>query len=67
MVREGVIRPGERVVSVLTGHVLKDPGILIDYHATGSTRPLANAPIEVEPSVDAIARVLDAVTRPVAT
>ncbi len=68
MVREGIVRRDERVVAVLTGHVLKDPGALLDYHAAGSarpagTRPLANPPIEVDPSLDAIARVLDRETR----
>jgi len=60
MVREGVIAPDARVVAVLTGHVLKDPGALIDYHREGSTQPLANAPIEVDATVEAVGRVLDA-------
>jgi homoserine kinase len=38
LVREGTIAPDARVVCVLTGHVLKDPGALIDYHAAGSAR-----------------------------
>ena len=59
MVKEGVIMPDERVVAVLTGHALKDPGALVDYHAAGSDRPLANPPIEVDASLDAIARVVD--------
>jgi threonine synthase len=29
LVREGVIGPRERVVAVLTGHVLKDPDTLL--------------------------------------
>jgi threonine synthase len=33
LVREGVIRPGESAVAILTGHVLKDPGILLDVTA----------------------------------
>jgi threonine synthase len=59
LVADGVIAPDARVVAVLTGHVLKDPGALVDYHAAGSDRPLANAPIEVDASLDAIARVVD--------
>src|SRR6266508_1271540 len=29
---QGVIRQGDRVVAVLTGHILKDPGLLLHYH-----------------------------------
>lgn len=32
LVAEGVILPGERICGILTGHVLKDPGIVVDYH-----------------------------------
>lgn len=32
LVAEGVIRSSETVCGVLTGHVLKDPGIVVDYH-----------------------------------
>jgi threonine synthase len=49
LVRDGTIAPGARVVAVLTGHVLKDPG------AAGGA---VAAPIEVEPTADAVARVL---------
>jgi threonine synthase len=60
LVREGVIRPGERVVAVLTGHVLKDPGSLLDYHQQGEPRqPMANPPLEVDADVRAVARVLE--------
>ena len=33
LVSEGVISPGERVVCILTGHVLKDPHVSVDYHS----------------------------------
>ena len=59
LVRDGIIAPGARVVAILTGHVLKDPGALLEYHREGSTLPLANAPVEVDATVDAVARVLD--------
>ena len=57
MARDGMISRGDRVVAVLTGHILKDPGILLDYHKD-STRPLANAPIEVDADIAAVERVL---------
>ena len=51
LVREGVIDRGARVVALLTGHVLKDPGALVEYHTLASAaagRALVNAPVEVE-------------------
>ena len=60
LVREGVIRPSDRVVAVLTGHVLKDPGALLRYHQELSPAPqFANPPVEIEPTVDAVERVID--------
>jgi threonine synthase len=32
--KEGVIAPGERVVCILTGHLLKDPTATVAYHST---------------------------------
>jgi len=32
LIASGVIKPTDDVVGVLTGHVLKDPGLVIDYH-----------------------------------
>ena len=59
LVRERVIRPGERVVAVLTGHVLKDPGILLRYHMeTEPPPPRANRPVEIEPRLSAVEQVL---------
>jgi len=34
LVSEGVIDPDERVVCILTGHQLKDPGATVAYHTT---------------------------------
>jgi threonine synthase len=59
LVREGVIRPGERVVAILTGHILKDPGLLLRYHQDTSPAPArANRPVEIEPSLSAVEAVL---------
>lgn len=54
--RRGVIRPGESVVAVLTGHVLKDPQAAIDFHRGGARG--ANPPLEIEASVAAVERLL---------
>jgi len=55
----GVIAPAARVVAVLTGHILKDPEILVEYHrGAGASRPLQNPPIEIEPTLAELERVL---------
>jgi threonine synthase len=60
LVRKGKIRPDEHVVAVLTGHVLKDPGILLQYHRDTDPPPAgANRPIEIEPRLQDVERVLE--------
>jgi threonine synthase len=57
--RRGTIGPGERVIAILTGHILKDPGLLLQYHMEMDPPPTwANQPIEIEPSLSEIERVL---------
>lgn len=59
LVAEGVIARSDRVVAVLTGHVLKDPGILQWYHQEELPAPArANRPVEIDPDVRAVERVL---------
>ncbi len=61
LVREGVVRAEDRVVAVLTGHVLKDPGILIETHQTKRPAPIwANRPLRIEPTLEALGRALRA-------
>jgi threonine synthase len=56
LVREGVIRPGESVVAILTGNVLKDPGIVMEYHRrTGAHR---NPPVSIAPKLSDVERLL---------
>jgi hypothetical protein len=44
---------------VLTGHVLKDPGVLLQYHRETEPPPAgANRPVEIEPSLADVERVL---------
>jgi threonine synthase len=63
LVQRGDIKPGERVVGILTGHILKDPGLLIRYHQEMDPAPPgANRPIEIEPSLAALEAVLSAVS-----
>jgi threonine synthase len=57
--REGVIRKSERVVAVLTGNLLKDPGALVKYHQETEPAPKrANRPIEIEATVEEVERVM---------
>ncbi len=57
----GVIRSGERVVGVLTGHVLKDPGLIVDYHTgqlEGIHATYANPLLRIEPTLEAVRAAL---------
>ncbi len=60
----GVIGKGERVVAVLTGNLLKDPEATIAYHTgrlPGIEPRFANRPRSIEPSLEAVAAVLEEV------
>lgn len=59
LVKTGVIKPGDQVVAVLTGHVLKDPGMLVDLHQRPDFAQ-ANRPVEIDATVSAVAAVLAA-------
>jgi threonine synthase len=57
--REGTIAADARVVAVLTGHLLKDPGAVIHYHQEQEPAPrFANRPVEIEARVGDVERVL---------
>jgi threonine synthase len=61
LVRDGVVKPNESVVAVLTGHLLKDPGATVDYHLNqlkGIMPSYANAPVVIEPTVEAVQKAL---------
>ncbi|HEX6106349.1 MAG TPA: threonine synthase [Gemmatimonadales bacterium] len=65
LVRRGVIDPAEHVVAVLTGHVLKDPGILLEYHRDiDPPPPGANRPVAIEPRLEEVERVLEGMGGP---
>jgi threonine synthase len=64
LVARGLMDPGEHAVAVLTGHILKDPGVLLTYHReTEPPPPGANRPIEIEPTLSAVEQVLKSVAR----
>ena len=61
LVQQGSVKPADRVIGVLTGHILKDPGLLLRYHQElDPPPPGANRPIEIEPTLEALEAVLRA-------
>jgi threonine synthase len=59
LVRSGEVKPTDRVVAVLTGHILKDPDLLLRYHQeTDPPPPGANRPIEIDANIAEVERVL---------
>ncbi len=59
LVKRGLMAPEEHTVAVLTGHILKDPEILLRYHRETEPAPRdANRPIEIEPDLRAVERAL---------
>ncbi|MDQ3207254.1 MAG: threonine synthase [Gemmatimonadota bacterium] len=59
LVRQGTVKPSDRVIGVLTGHILKDPGLLLKYHQeTDPPPPGANRPLEIDADIREIERVL---------
>jgi threonine synthase len=53
LVAAGVVRPGETVVGVLTGHLLKDQDANLAAHASGGLQPIV-----VEPTLAAVESLL---------
>ena len=61
LVDKGVIKPGDTVVGILTGHVLKDPEATIGYHAdslNGISPAYQNAMLKADDDLDQIVRLL---------
>ena len=61
LVDMGIIEPGETVVGILTGHVLKDPDATINYHRNTLPNLRATYPnhlFQAEPSIEEISRIL---------
>ncbi len=61
LVEEGVISPQQRVVGMLTGNLLKDPDIVVNYHMgklEGIESQHTNPPISAPADVDEIKRII---------
>jgi threonine synthase len=63
LVAEGVIAPGERVLTYLTGHVLKDTETIVKYHLSDSAGPSANRPIVIDAAPEALDGALASLRR----
>lgn len=57
LLAENVIGKDERVACVLTGHVLKDPNVTVNYHKE-EQGPFSNPPIEAPNDLDAIIKLI---------
>lgn len=56
----GVIGAGERVVCVLTGHLLKDPETVAQYHQSAEAGAGGrNVPLEIRARLDEVARAME--------
>ncbi|HEV2714868.1 MAG TPA: threonine synthase [Terriglobales bacterium] len=75
LVKQGFVKPGDSVVLILTGHLLKDPEFTLKFHrgdlfaGTGHEKeaqvlaPQQRAPIVLDASVDAVLKVLEQAER----
>ena len=60
LARRGTIAAGATVVAVLTGHILKDPGMLLDYHVDRHPPPPgANRPVEIDADLREVEQALE--------
>lgn len=62
LVEAGVIEREDKVLVILTGHLLKDPQATVDYHLEkleGLTPTYANRPVAIEPTLEAVQKALE--------
>jgi threonine synthase len=58
----GVVKSTDRVVAILTGHLLKDPEIVVDYHRgalSGITSTYANPLRRSEATIAGVLAAMD--------
>ena len=64
LVRSGFVRPGESIVLILTGHLLKDPEYTLKFHSgelfadVPATRDLRRPPLVLDADVASVVRAL---------
>ncbi len=57
LMERGEIKSSESVVGILTGNILKDPQVIVDYHFNRKTVH-ANPPHDVEPNLESLKKYL---------
>jgi threonine synthase len=60
-VTRGIVKPDAHICGILTGHLLKDPDLVVKYHRgelEGFRSHHANRPLHVETDLDAILEAL---------
>ncbi len=57
LINGGTIKSRETVVGILTGNILKDPQIIVDYHIT-ARGPHSNPPVEIEATIGDVQKFL---------
>lgn len=58
LVRQGTVDPEQRVVAVLTGHLLKDPETVLSFHRGEAATKMANPPTTIDPTLRALEEVV---------
>lgn len=58
LVEEGIIKAGERVVCIVTGHGLKDPDATVGYHTGATESAFTNRPVGVADDLDSLVRAM---------
>lgn len=61
--QSGIIKSGESVAAVLTGHVLKDPAATVEYHTGSRWGTPPQPPVTISPNMDEVARVVETVLK----
>ena len=58
LVADGVIASGETVLTVLTGNLMKDSDVVIDYHHSNPEAAFANRPTVIDATQDALDKAM---------
>ena len=57
LIGKGTVKHKETVVGILTGNILKDPQVIVDYHMKKRSVH-SNAPVEIDASINEVRRFL---------
>jgi threonine synthase len=57
LIENGIVKPKETVVGILTGNILKDPQTIVDYHIEKHGEH-ANPPVDIEATIEEVKKFL---------